>query len=318
MEIVFDNPLYLIFLLSIPLLFVTHFFTMRYLQRRALRFANFEAIRRVTGSDNVDVKNSMVLSRNLFMLIIRVMVILCLVLAAAGPTLWVMGRGSEIAYVIAVDASSSMLADDFSPSRLEAAKSAAASFIDSISGNVRLGVISFSGAAFVESQMSNDKRLAKDAIQNIAIKSIGGTDLSTAIITGANMLQKEDTAKAVILLTDGRHTVGPALDEGISYAQKNHVMVHTIGVATTQGGHFIKTDILSTLDEPALEAIASATGGRYFRAENPDALTASFKEISLINTQKVPIKLGPVFLLACLLCVFLEWGMVSTKFRTIP
>jgi len=64
MEITFSNPVYLFFLVSIPFLIISHFFTMRYLKRRALKFANFEAIKRVTGGEKSIIKNSIFLSTN--------------------------------------------------------------------------------------------------------------------------------------------------------------------------------------------------------------------------------------------------------------
>src|SRR3989338_4478169 len=101
MEIIFRNAFYLWFLLAIILLIALHFTTLKYIKRRALKFANFEAIERVTGSE--------IFSKNVLLLYIRLLIVICVILAAAGTTVWYTGKSSNVDYVLAIDASSSML-----------------------------------------------------------------------------------------------------------------------------------------------------------------------------------------------------------------
>ena len=104
-QITFRDPIFLWFLLSIPFLMITHFYSLRYVTRKAVRFANFEALSRVSGGE--------ALSRNIPLLILRTITLFFLICSVSGPTLWYTGQSSENNYVIALDASRSMLADDF-------------------------------------------------------------------------------------------------------------------------------------------------------------------------------------------------------------
>lgn len=313
----FTNPFYLWLLISIPLLIVTHFFVLGYLKRRAVKFANFEAIKRVTGT-KFELKNVRAISKNRFLLVIRVFVLLLLILSIAGPVLWYSGQRSEFDFVIAIDASSSMLADDFMPYRLDAARKASSLFIESLKARTRVGVVSFSGTSFVEQDLTDNLKNAEEAINGIRIKRTGGTDIGSAITTSSNILLREENARVIILLTDGQSTVGMPIDEAIDYANKNHVTVNTIGIGTKEGGTFIKGDLLSKLDEPTLIEIAQKTGGKYYKAENEEELAKAFDDISSSAEEKIPINLSMGFMMTALALLFIEWGMINTKYRTLP
>ena len=318
MEITFSNPVYLFFLVSIPFLIISHFFTMKYLKRRALKFANFEAIKRVTGGEKSIIKNSIFLSTNVLVLVNRIMVILLLVLAAAGTMLWTTGKISNSDYIITIDSSSSMLADDFEPSRLDAAKEAAVAFIDDLSARAQIGVVSFSGNAFIEQELTGDFGRAKEAIDNIKIRTVGGTNVGDAIITSANLLENSEKSKVIILLTDGRSNVGTPVEEAILYVQEKNIKINTIGVATEQGGRFLRIDAVSRIDEPTLKAIASSTGGSYYPAADKAALIKAFRDATTSSTEVISTKLSFIFLLIALALIFVEWGLISTKYKTVP
>ncbi len=321
MEITFTSPYFLFFLLSVPLLVISHFFTMVYLKRRAFKFANLEAIKRVTGGDKASFRNTIFLSRNVGVLVLRVTVLLLLIFSAAGTTLWIDRLTSDFNVVIAVDASSSMLADDFSPNRLEAAKAAGADFITKLSSKTSVGVVSFSGASFVEQPMTTNIEQALGAIDAVKIRTIGGTDIGGAIVTSTNLFLapgQPTNARVLVLLTDGQSNIGAPIDEGINYALANQVRIYTVGVATAEGGKYLRVEGLSTIDEPTLQKIASKTGGRYFRADSSQKLTDTFNDILASSRQRTPVTLSHYLLLVALVMLFFEWGLISTKYRSIP
>ena len=313
----FTNPFYLWLLISLPLLIITHFFVLGYLKRRAVKFANFEAIKRVTGT-KLELKNVKTISKNRFLLLIRVLVLLFLILSTAGPVLWYVGQRSDVDFVIAIDASSSMLADDFKPYRLDAARKTSSLFVNGLKSKTKIGVVSFAGTSFVEQDMTDDLKKVEDSINNINVKRVGGTDIGGAIITSANILLREESAKAIILLTDGQSTVGVPIDEAIDYANKNQITVHAIGIGTKEGGTFIKTDLVSKLDEPTLIKIAQKTGGKYYKAENEEEINNAFEDISSSAEEKIPVNLSMGFVMIALVLLFVEWGMINTKYRTLP
>src|SRR3989344_5213803 len=111
MEIIFEKPEYLWLLFSLPLLIFTHFSTLKSIRRRAVKFANFAAIQRITGGE--------LLSKNLFLLIIRIFILLLFVFSIAGVTLVYTGIASNNDYVLAIDNSNSMIVEDFKPNRFE-------------------------------------------------------------------------------------------------------------------------------------------------------------------------------------------------------
>ena len=313
----FAQPYYLWLLVSIPLLIITHFFVLGYLKRRAVKFANFEAIKRVTGT-KLELKNARGISKNLFLLIVRIFVLLLLIFSISGPVLWYSGQGSEFDFVIAIDASSSMLADDFEPYRLDAARKASSLFVESLKAKTNIGIVSFAGTSFVEQDLTNNMKETEDAIKGIKIKRSGGTDIGGAITTSTNLLLNQENSRAIILLTDGQSTVGTLVDTAIEYANKNYVTINTIGIGTEEGGTFIKGDLLSKLDELTLIDIAQKTEGKYYRAEDEESLANAFEEISSNSQQKIPVNLSMGLMMTALALLFIEWGMINTKYRTLP
>ncbi|HZX45626.1 MAG TPA: BatA domain-containing protein, partial [Candidatus Nanoarchaeia archaeon] len=141
MDILFSNPTYLWFLLATPLLVLHHFSSLKKVKGQVLQFANFKAIARITGMQPQQT--------NLYVLIGRVMILTFIVFAVAGTIIWYSGTSGDSDYVLAIDASSSMLANDITPTRLEAAKETGLLFIELVPPKSKVGLLTFSGTAFV-------------------------------------------------------------------------------------------------------------------------------------------------------------------------
>ena len=312
MEITFANPLYLWFLVAIPLMVLAHFLSLRFTRRKALKFANFPAIEYITGER--------IFSKNYVLLVMRLATLLLMILAVSGPVFWYEGKASDADFMLAVDSSGSMLAKDFEPSRLEAAKKAALAFTDSVTGKTSIGVVSFAGVSFIKQTPTDDVSRVRDALKNISVELVGGTAIGSAIISSVNLLTNPGRSRIIILLTDGQNNVGPAVDEAIDYANENHIAVYTIGIGTEAGGGFPEMNLsfVSKLDSETLRRIANATHGRYYEARNESGLAEAYKEIALSGTQKLSVNLSLVLLIAALILLFAEWGLVNTKYRTLP
>ncbi|MFH1399334.1 MAG: VWA domain-containing protein [Candidatus Woesearchaeota archaeon] len=306
----FLRPLYLTFLVSIPFFIAMHFLILKHIRRRALKFANFEIIEKATGGQ--------VLNKNVILLIIRLCAMILLIFSAAGTILWYSGKASSFDFVVAIDASSSMLANDFKPSRIEAAKIAANEFVGLLPQQTAVGVVSFAGTSFVEQQVTNDRGIVKDRISEIEVKPVGGTDLGEAVVTATNMLLSSEKSRAVVLLTDGQSNVGTDPDFGAEYANNNMVTVFTIGMATAEGGEFSRIGVVSKLDADTLISIAQNTGGKFYLAVGEDQLSQSFREIALASEQKISVNLQLPLLLFAILLLFIEWGLINTKYRILP
>lgn len=310
-DLVFGNPVYLWFFLSLPALIVVHFYTLRYAKGHAFEFANFAALARVARVP--------VISKNLTLLVIRMFTLSCIILAVSGTIVWYSGLSSGRDFVLAVDVSSSMLASDYEPNRLEAAKAAALSFLDNVPAQTRVGVVNFAGTAFVALRPTDDFLKVKDAVNALEVQRVGGTDIGEAIVTSSNLVSSEDKGNVVILLTDGRSNVGVAPFEAVNYANDNHVAVYTIGVGTEKGGVLegVESVVLS-LDEPILQEIASRTSAKYYRAENADELSKAYKEIADVSVQSISLDLTIPLVLVALLASLTDWFLVNTRYRRIP
>ncbi|MBU0758473.1 MAG: VWA domain-containing protein [Nanoarchaeota archaeon] len=316
MELVFDHPYYLVLLLSLPLLYFSHFYFMKHVRRKAMKFANFEAMKRVTGSRMI--------TKNIWQLVLRMFVLFLFIMSSAGPVLWYKGDENYNDFSLAIDTSASMLAEDLSPDRFRAAKSAAAKFIDNLDSSTNVAVISFSGVSLVKLILSADLGKVKSEIDSLEITPAGGTDIGSAIITGVNVLLSGRKAKAIILLTDGSQTTGvfveDSIDAGIFYAKENHVIVHTIGIGTDAGKvGYLPMDLGAAYDRDTLQKIADETGGKFYEARDSEELEIAFAEIATIKNEgylSIDFRFGLV--LIGLVLLFLEWGMVNTKYRAVP
>jgi Ca-activated chloride channel family protein len=225
------------------------------------------------------------------------------VVAAAGPQ-WgsaVTETTSEgIAIVLAVDVSSSMLAKDFGPSdRLDVAKEQSIAFVKGREHD-RIGLVTFAGEALTKVPLTVDYAVLEQTLRDVRVGELeDGTAIGTAIGTAANRLRRAPGASRVmVLLTDGENTRG-MLDPrtAAEAAAAVGVKIYTIGVGSEgtapipigrgAGGQVRYQTVPVTLDEDLLRDVAKTTGGRYFRAGDPEALKNIFAQID--ELEKTPV-----------------------------
>mgnify|MGYP001573229108 CR=1 FL=1 len=306
MIVTFVKPSYLILLALVPLIILAHFYVLNRKRAFALKFANFEALARVKGID--------LLSKNIVVLIIAILMIILLTFSLSGMILYRVLYSSSSSFVIAIDTSRSMEATDILPTRIDAAKEAALSFVDELPPGTRVGIVSFSGNAFIEQEITDDKSLISQAINRISLSTLGGTDLGNPIIVSSNLLNGEEV-KSVILISDGQINVG-TIDELINYANQNAVIVHTIGIGTEEGGETIFG--LSKINKEVLQSIAYNTNGKFFDIGTRESLKQSFLDILDLRIKKVPVNLTLYFIFAALILYLIEYVLVNTRFRMLP
>ncbi len=310
MEIVFDNPQYLLFLLSLPVLVILHFLTIKYARGRILQFANFIAMSRVT--------KGYIEPRNSVQLVIRLLTLSFIVFAVSGLNVYYVGSGAYADYVIAIDVSSSMESTDISPTRLDAAKDAASEFIDSASLFTSVGLVSFSGNSQVVHELSKDKTSVKRSIDSLDISPVGGTDLSAAIISSTNMLIQQKNSRSIVLITDGRSTSASDLQQAVDYADENNVQIFTIAVGTDEGNTFEGLNISFSVDEETLQEIAALTDGRYVLAESREEISRAYQEIMNVGERRINMDLTVTLMLLALIASFADWMLVNTVYKRIP
>ncbi|MEE8135392.1 MAG: VWA domain-containing protein [Gemmatimonadales bacterium] len=225
------------------------------------------------------------------------------IIAAAGPELGsslIETESEGIAIALAVDVSSSMLAEDFAPSnRLDVAIEQSVAFIAGRKFD-RIGLVAFAGEALTRVPLTVDYEALMMAVRSLRVGELeDGTAIGTAIATAANRLRRAPGASRVlVLLTDGENTRG-MLDPrtAAEAAAQFRIRVYTIGVGTegeapmpigrgTQGQLRYQT-LPVRLDEELLRDVARITGGRYFRATDPEALNRIFQQID--ELEKTPV-----------------------------
>lgn len=315
--VIFNDPVYLWFLLFIPLLILSHFFFLRLSQSKAMRFANFETLKRIDGNRH--------LVKNYLVLIFRVLAIVALVLAMADMTVYYVGQRSDFDYVLAIDTSPSMLGRDSTPTRLETAKTHAITFLNTLDAVTEVGVVTFSGVTNVRQMSTTNHIDARMTVDLLNISRVSGTDISGAIVAGTNVLMNSEKGKSIILFTDGVDTAGPyldnSIDRAIAYALENDVVVHTVGYGTDGApvGYLPEIyNLTSSIDQEALERIAIQTGGRaFFPASNQQA-DQFFTQLAAQSTQaQIPFSVKSWGILIAIILLGIEWFLINMRFRRI-
>lgn len=270
---------------------------------------------------------------------LRALALTALIVALARPqtgitTENVLTEGIDI--VLVLDVSSSMLAEDLEPNRLEAAKAVAMNFVAG-RRNDRLALVAFAGQAFTQAPLTFDYGVVRSLIGELEIGMIeDGTAVGMGLATAVKRLQASDAAsKVVILLTDGRSNrgeIGPVT--AAQMARALDVRVYTIGagsqgtarvpVQSPLGGTRYATMEVD-IDEPTLREVAEVTGGRYFRATDNESLASIYAEIDELERTEIeienftqfgeefPLPLGLGFLL-----LMAELALSQTALRRLP
>lgn len=317
-DVVFANPSYLWILFLVPVLVIIHFITLKQSRGAVIKFANFEAIERVAKGDMLGKPyKGLLRNRNFGLLLIRALVYCLLILSAAGTTIWYTGKASNFDYVIAIDGSTSMLADDLNPNRFEAAKEAALTFTGIVPRGASIGVLTFASTSIIELRPSSDIENVKKAIQELQPQESGGTAIGDAIITSTNLFNT-NKSKVIILLTDGQSNVGVPPETSVEYAKQNGVSVHTIAVATQKGGKVSELDLISKPDEGLLMKISSETSAKFFRVNSTETLVNAFREIASSTEKTLSINISWMLLVSAIALLGLEWIFINTLYKTIP
>lgn len=329
-NLVFKNPEFLWLLLLIPvIIFFMYYF--RFKKVSNLKISSF---------DNFKTKS---FKSKLYPLLntLRIISIALVIIALSRPQeISNSSRtktSSGIDIVIAVDISSSMLAQDLKPNRLEALKSVASEFInDRI--NDRIGLVIYAGESYTKTPVTSDKEVVINSLTEISFDGIidDGTAIGMGLATSVNRLKDSKAkSKVIILLTDGVNNSGfidpsTAADLASTYGIKTYTIgLGTNGnarapVALNPNGSFRFGITKVEIDEDLLNEVADKTGGKYFRATDNRKLEEIYEEINkLEKTEVEEIKYSDIdekyrpFALLAFVLISLELFLKYIIFRSV-
>lgn len=324
----FEDPLVLGLLVALPVLFWVR---ARRRRRPAIRYS---AVSDIQAAGVSKARVMAILPPTL-----RGLALAAFIVALARPqtgitTENVLTEGIDI--VMVLDVSSSMLAEDLEPNRLEAAKAVG---IDFVAGrrNDRIGLVAFAGQAFTQAPLTFDYAVVQSLFDELDVGMIeDGTAVGMGLATAVKRLQASPAeSKVVVLLTDGRSNrgeIGPVT--AAQMAQALGIRVYTIGAGSQGTARVPMPDPLGgtryanmrvDIDEATLQEMAELTGGRYFRATDNESLASIYTEIDELERTEIevenftqfgeefPLPLGLGFLL-----LVAEFGLAQTVLRRLP
>ncbi len=246
-------------------------------------------------------------------------------------------KAEGIDIFLVMDLSSSMLAQDFKPDRLEVSKRVASEFVSKRSFD-RIGLAVFAGEAFTQCPLTTDHRVVQSFLADLKCGLLeDGTAIGMGLGAAVNWLKDSDSeSKIVILLTDGVNNAGYLKpDLAAEIAQEFEVRVYTIGVGSTgdalvpvsrrSDGRYIFGLARVEIDEQLLRRIAETTGGKYFRATSAEALERIYDEIDQLEKTEIDVtvirryqEVFHRFAFWALVFLALEVILRYTLLRTIP
>jgi len=328
--IYFANPNYLWLLLLLPGVIAWHTITWKKTQ----------ASLKVSSLSGFGKYNSFLSKLRPILFVFKTLALGLIILAIARPqsvdisTRTRTNKGIDI--IMAIDVSSSMLAQDLKPDRLSALKRVASAFIDDRLSD-RIGLVVYAGESYTKTPITSDKSIVKGALREIAYQGLieDGTAIGMGLATSVNRLKDSKAkSKVIILLTDGVNNSGfidPKI--AIELAVEFGIKTYTIGlgsngtarapVAILPTGDFKYGMTKVEIDEVLLGEIAEATGGIYFRATNNKKLEEIYDEINKLEKTEIEEfkyynyeEKYRILVLLALVLLFLEWLGKNTLFKS--
>jgi Ca-activated chloride channel family protein len=329
-NIIFKNPEFLWLLILLPVI-AYMLYKFKFVRLNNFKFSNLDSF------DSKTLKSKLYPLINIFRIITLLLVIVALARPQEISNSTRTKTSSGIDIVIAVDISSSMLAQDLKPNRLEALKKVASQFInDRI--NDRIGLVIYAGESYTKTPVTSDKDVVIKSLSDITFDGIieDGTAIGMGLATSVNRLKESKAkSKVIILLTDGVNNSGfidpsTAADLAVNF----EIKTYTIGLGTNgnarapialnPNGSFRFGMTKVEIDEELLKNVANKTGGLYFRATDNKKLEEIYNEINkLEKTELEEIKYSDseekfrLLIITAIGLIFVELILKYIVFRSI-
>ena len=276
-------PLVLLGLLLVPLAVACYLLAQRRRARYPVRFTNIEVLAGVVGRSGS--------WRRWVPITLYLLAIAAMVVGLARPRADIAVPKEQATVVLVMDVSGSMNATDVEPSRIQAARRSAKTFVEALPANFPVGIVAFDESASTLARPTTDRTAAREIIDSLAAD--GGTAMGDGINTALELRpggpsadppppEDQDPNTIVLLLSDGASTTGVQPLEAAENARTLRIPVYTIALGTPEGtlSPFGGRRIPVPPDEATLQAVAERTGGRFFRAPSDAELRSIYKELS--------------------------------------
>ena len=328
-DIKFAQPYFFWLFALLPLMVAYYFFYLKK-KKSPLTFSSLSTLKGIKPTIRQRI--------NLLPLILKFLAFAAAIIALARPQSYSSGQNvttEGIDIVLSLDISSSMLAEDLKPNRIEAAKKVAIDFIDS-RPNDRIGLVVFGGESFTQCPITTDHAVLKNLMAGLESGMLAeGTAIGEGLATAVNRIRNSSArSKVIILLTDGVNNIGAISPETAGDIAKTfNIRVYTIGVGTRGMAPYpFKTpfgvqyqNMEVQIDEPVLQKIADQTDGKYFRATNSSKLKEVYAAIDKMEKTKIDVtefrnhteEFYP-FAIIALILLLTESILRLTIFKSIP
>ena len=279
----------------------------------SIKFSSLHLVKKSVGSQ----------SRKHIPFVFLTISVALIVIGLTDPQLPTQSISNGANVVIVLDGSESMIANDYSPTRFNAAKSAIGNLVTKLNDGDSTGIVLFGSGANTASYLSPYKEKTIQSLNSIS-EPHGATALGDGIVLGVDMASSNPERNGVlIVLSDGTHNSGfstPA--QSIEYAKKFNIRIHAIGMGS-QEPVFIKNDVygqpqFATLDEKTLQNASQQTGGKYFKSIDEATLNEIFSLISQdIRTQTEYESFALWFFISALILIVISAYVVYGKLKII-
>ena len=313
----FQSPWLLLGLLAVPLLIGLYLASQHRRRTYTVRFTNLALLQQVMGKGPG--------FRRHIPAILFIAGLAGLLLSMARPQATIRIPKGQTSVMLAVDVSGSMAATDVQPTRMEAAVNAGRTLIDKLPGKAQVGLVIFNSQAQVVAPLTADKGSVKDLLGSLAPG--GGTAIGDGIQVAVAQLAsivdpngaKSQHYAVVILLTDGSSNTGVDNMTAAANAAQAHIPVDTIGIGVRNQTVLVHGQVVEGVDEQSLQQIASATGGKYYYAQDEGQLNKIYSDLGSHigwTTSKLDLTV-PVLALGTMIMVI--GGLFSLRwFRLLP
>lgn len=301
----FLNPVVMVLLALVPLIVYMYIRSLKRRRKALMKFSHIGLLRTAHKDNNVAYKRHAPFA-------LLILALTLLIVGMADPHIPLKKTREGVTVVLAIDNSGSMQAQDYQPTRLQAAKESAKILLESLETKDTAGIVTFENGARTAAYLSPFKDRVIEKLMSISPregKTAIGDGLSLAVDMSTSIPNKK---RVVILLSDGVNNAGViSPQEAVGFAKSKKVKVYTIGMGSEEdvvlGYDFFGRPMHAELDEDTLMSIAEQTGGEYYKSVNDDTLDQIYRKLGeKIDREKEPTSIKDYLLGAALAVLLLE------------